>query len=58
MLFSQSKGLLSEGVGLKGVVDDWGLKAFFQALVDDALLDLDVDDTGEGPLIMEGSRRG
>ena len=58
VLFNQTKGRLSGGDSLWGILEEWGLNTFFQAPVDDALLDLDADDAGDEPLIIEGSRRG
>jgi len=47
---SQTKGLLDEVIddGLIAVFAECGLRAFFQACLDDALLDLDEDDEAGG----------
>jgi len=58
---SQTKGLLDEVIddGLIAVFAECGLRAFFQACLDDALLDLDEDDeAGEGTLATEDCMRG
>ena len=57
---NQTRGLLDEvnGDGL-AVFAELGLKGFFQAVVDDGFLAVDVDDAeGEVPVSFVGFRRG